>query len=164
MLFPPKNTRKQRLFFRFFQGWEGAYKMSPLKINVVQSVIICNMDFGLLVRDRVQSSFLILNDFERINQFLFPLEIIRKAMIFWCLLGECKLINLLKILLILELKSGDHPGSQFFYKCAYYCLVTPGVLHLNPVSIYLLKVNNKNTRARYEICSKLTIKTPERSQ
>ena len=56
--------------------------MSPLKINVVQSVIICNMDFGLLVRDRVQSSFLILNDFERINQFLFPLEIIRKAMIF----------------------------------------------------------------------------------
>ena len=122
------------------------------------------MDFGLLVRDRVQSSFLILNDFERINQFLFPLEIIRKAMFFWCLLGEWKLINLLKILLILELKSGDHPGSQFFYKCAYYCLVTPGVLHLNPVSIYLLKVNNKNTRARCEICSKLTIKTPERRQ
>ena len=28
--------------------------------------------------------------------------------------------------------------------------------------MYLLKVDNKNTRARYEICSKLTIKTPER--
>ena len=28
-------------------------------------------------------------------------------------------------------------------------------------SIYLLKVNNKNTKARCEICSKLTIKTPE---
>ena len=28
----------------------------------------------------------------------------------------------------------------------------------NPVSIYLLKVNNRNTRARCEICSKLTIK------
>ena len=27
--------------------------------------------------------------------------------------------------------------------------------------IYLLKVNNKNTRARCQICSKLTIKTPE---
>ena len=27
--------------------------------------------------------------------------------------------------------------------------------------IYLLKVNNKNTRTRYEIYSKLTIKTPE---
>ena len=32
----------------------------------------------------------------------------------------------------------------------------------NPASIYLLKVNNRNTRTRCEICSKLTIKTPER--
>ena len=32
----------------------------------------------------------------------------------------------------------------------------------NPVGIYLLKVNNRNTRTRCEICSKLTIKTPER--
>ena len=30
-----------------------------------------------------------------------------------------------------------------------------------PVGIYLLKFNNKNTRARCEICSTLTIKTPE---
>ena len=28
--------------------------------------------------------------------------------------------------------------------------------------IYLLKVNNRNTRTRHEIYSKLTIKTPER--
>ena len=28
--------------------------------------------------------------------------------------------------------------------------------------IYLLKVNNRNTGTRCEICSKLTIKTPER--
>ena len=33
-----------------------------------------------------------------------------------------------------------------------------------PVDIYLLKVNNRNTRTRCEICSKLTIKTPERRQ
>ena len=32
----------------------------------------------------------------------------------------------------------------------------------NPASIYLLKVNKINTRTRGEICSKLTIKTPER--
>ena len=31
-----------------------------------------------------------------------------------------------------------------------------------PASIYLHKVNNRNTRKRCEICSKLTIKTPER--
>ena len=31
-----------------------------------------------------------------------------------------------------------------------------------PTGIYLLKVNNRNTRTRREICPKLTIKTPER--
>ena len=31
-----------------------------------------------------------------------------------------------------------------------------------PAGIYLFKVNNRNTRTRCEICSKLTIKTPER--
>ena len=33
-----------------------------------------------------------------------------------------------------------------------------------PAGIYLLKVNNRNTRTRCEICLKLTIKTPERCQ
>ena len=33
-----------------------------------------------------------------------------------------------------------------------------------PAGICLLKVNNRNTRTSYEICSKLTIKTPERRQ
>ena len=33
-----------------------------------------------------------------------------------------------------------------------------------PVNIYLLKANNRNTRKRRKICSKLTIKTPERCQ
>ena len=32
----------------------------------------------------------------------------------------------------------------------------------HPVGIYLLKVNTRNPRASCEICSKLTIKTPER--
>ena len=31
-----------------------------------------------------------------------------------------------------------------------------------PVGSYVLKVNNRNTRTSCEICSKLTIKTPER--
>ena len=30
-----------------------------------------------------------------------------------------------------------------------------------PANIYFFKVNNRNTRKRYEACSKLTIKTPE---
>ena len=31
----------------------------------------------------------------------------------------------------------------------------------NPANIYLFKINNRNTRKRSEICSKLTIKTPD---
>ena len=41
-------------------------------------------------------------------------------------------------------------------------------IHIQPVhfqaNIHLLKVNNRNFRKRCEICSKLTIKTPERRQ
>ena len=33
-----------------------------------------------------------------------------------------------------------------------------------PANIYLFKVNNRINMKRYEICSKLTIKTPERGQ
>ena len=33
---------------------------------------------------------------------------------------------------------------------------------MDPTSIYLFKVSNGNTRTMCEICSKLTIKTPER--
>ena len=32
----------------------------------------------------------------------------------------------------------------------------------NAANIYLFKVNNRNTRKIYEICSKLTTETPER--
>ena len=37
-----------------------------------------------------------------------------------------------------------------------------GYSNYMPSGIYLLKVNNKNARTRYEICSKLKTKTPER--
>ena len=38
-----------------------------------------------------------------------------------------------------------------------------GVLkYLNPAHVYLFKVNNRNTRKKFEICLKLTIKTPIR--
>ena len=33
-----------------------------------------------------------------------------------------------------------------------------------PTSQYMAKVNNKNSRKRFEICIKLTIKTPELRQ
>ena len=41
-----------------------------------------------------------------------------------------------------------------------WCLIARG----NPVGIYMFKVNDRNTRTRCEIRSKLTIKTPEQHQ
>ena len=38
----------------------------------------------------------------------------------------------------------------------------PVYLTVNPAGNYMFKVNNRTTRARCEIYSKLTIKTPER--
>ena len=38
------------------------------------------------------------------------------------------------------------------------CLKWVNLWTCNPDNIYLFKVNNKNTRKRYAICSKLTIK------
>ena len=40
----------------------------------------------------------------------------------------------------------------------------PQMKRTNPAGIYFFKVNNRNTRTRCEICSKLTINTPERHQ
>ena len=43
-------------------------------------------------------------------------------------------------------------------------MVVNGLKLLKPSNNYLLKVNNRNTRNRYELRSQLTIKTPERRQ
>ena len=44
-------------------------------------------------------------------------------------------------------------------------LITPNKSQMHATAgIYLLKVNNRNSRTRFEICSKLAIKTPERRQ
>ena len=44
-------------------------------------------------------------------------------------------------------------NCQFLWYCEEY------ISHNYPAGIYMFKVNNKNTTARCEICSKLTIKT-----
>ena len=61
-------------------------------------------------------------------------------------------------------------NSKFFFKCCslfwrarWRNSLIFGMLW-NPAGIYLLKVNNRNTRTRCEICAKLTIRIPERRQ
>ena len=46
--------------------------------------------------------------------------------------------------------------------CEPYKHITIGTVL--PSKYYLFKVNNRNSKKRYEICSKLAIKTPERCQ
>ena len=58
-------------------------------------------------------------------------------------------------------------NSYNYNLASYLCelLALYNALHkiaVNPVDIYMFKVNNRNTRTRCEICSKVTIKTPER--
>ena len=53
---------------------------------------------------------------------------------------------------------------QDFMRFLIFLYLGTGSKELNeyPASIYLFKFNIKNTRTMCEICSKLTIKTPER--
>ena len=70
-----------------------------------------------------------------------------------------------------------HPGFHDFLTCVAVtpCTNIKVVINLrsmtkatfvaqkiNPANIYLFKVSNRNTRISCEVCSKLTIKTPER--
>ena len=48
-------------------------------------------------------------------------------------------------------------GKQIFFFFSKY-----PINFNNPGNIYLFKVDNRDTRKGYEICSKLTVKTPER--
>ena len=43
-----------------------------------------------------------------------------------------------------------------------FCDQSP--LRKYPANVYLVKVNNRSTRKRCEICSELVLKTPDRSQ
>ena len=47
----------------------------------------------------------------------------------------------------------------FMHFRVYYKNLISGAI---PVGLYLVKVNNRNTRTRCKICSKLTMKTTER--
>ena len=55
-------------------------------------------------------------------------------------------------------------GPPGYYQSAHDLKATDALVHVMcivPAGIYLLKVNNRNSRTRCEISTKLTIKTPE---
>ena len=50
--------------------------------------------------------------------------------------------------------------ERVFVSCSKLCFQR--FVRTNPANIYFFKVNNRNTRKRCEICSKFTIKKPQR--
>ena len=61
-------------------------------------------------------------------------------------------------------------GNPCMIKVGNQIFGSPGTNDVNltglrrgPAGNYMCKVNNKNTKTRYEICSKLAIKTPDTS-
>ena len=72
-----------------------------------------------------------------------------------------------------DIDDNAHPLLSFCYIIRMFdCYFDMLFLHywpwfrfssINPAIINLFKINNGNTRTKWEICSKLTIKTPERS-
>ena len=85
-------------------------------------------------------------------------------------MGSSFLLTLL-ICCLLKCKLPNFPTKmqcwQHFLKSSSFRFILLGFIRTidyNPTGIYLFKVNNRNTRTMCEICSWLTIKTPERRQ
>ena len=58
-----------------------------------------------------------------------------------------------------KLKKMQNMHSQYAYSASFALFINTG--HY-PAGNYMFRVNSRNTRTRCKICSKLTIKTPER--
>ena len=71
-------------------------------------------------------------------------------------LSSCSVII---IFFFLSAASTIHQSK--FVSVAYISFYFTFLIH-SPAGNYMFKVNNRNTRTRCEICSKLTIKTPQR--
>ena len=70
-----------------------------------------------------------------------------------------QLINLVGLSISIKLKATQKTLITFLL---YISKDLVKAMKTFPADIFLLKVNDKNTRTRCKICSKLTIKTPER--
>ena len=77
-----------------------------------------------------------------------------------------RFLFILDLILNLFVERGNSPAGNYMFKIndrhsrTRYDICSK--LIINPAGICLIKFNNKNTKTRCEICSKLTIKTPKR--
>ena len=82
------------------------------------------------------------------NKYIYKISIYKTKLIFKLNLLFKNLLEVSRSNQHLGVEMSPSPNLEQFNTC-----------HHNPVGIYLLNVNNRNTRKRCEICSELTIKT-----
>ena len=96
---------------------------------------------------------------------LIALFVIYKAKSFRAFNSRNDVIMLYSVFKLLGFLAQDFRSSKNFSKVLFADILSGGILvdldHTSPVGIYMFKINNRNTRTRCEISSKLTIKTPE---
>ena len=79
------------------------------------------------------------------------------SLILWGIQSQIKFGAWIRKCYPIKLKSTQGQGA-----CWQWVISRAIVYRLNPANINLFKVNNRNTRKRCKIYSKLTVKTPER--
>ena len=94
-----------------------------------------------------------------------PYFLMQTCLINFCCV--CKNLNQInKFMFYLHLgrkfRAEDMSVSDLFTDDELFDILVISSIKIFSVAIYLFKVNDGNTRTRCEICSKLTIKTPER--
>ena len=55
-----------------------------------------------------------------------------------------------------------HAQYKWVCTCVFLATASTASLHHDPAGYYMFKDNNRNTKTRCEICSELTMNTPER--
>ena len=107
-------------------------------------------------------SGIILADFNLVHRRHWPFEILITEMWYSLVLYLHDLINEMRYVKIITYRYDIHFGSEKSNKknrkkISYRLRTQTGLI---PANIYLFKVNNRNTRKKCKICSKLTMKTP----
>ena len=129
--------------------------MPPFKIALLFAIVISN---GILLhklfmkrcKTRPDKIFITLSCSD-ISVSLFSIAII-----------SIPLFTQVSVLLVIPIPWFGSFQHVFFTTSRGYYLLLLHLAELVPSNIYMFNANNRNTRKRREICSKLTIETPER--
>ena len=117
---------------------------------------------GLKMPKKVVSSKLTTNVNSNVVDLIMKTRERRQLKLFWCFIGNFQYIYYITVQFLFQILCNYLRGTISGW--CFTSLPTEIIRKPNPAITYLFKVNNRNTRTRCDIYSKLTIKTPERHQ